>query len=435
MSKMRFQRMKGWLVVGTAALIAFACWMALVVFAAREGWFRPSPPEINDTAAFLHWAESRYKDQSRGNIAIVLIKDGRVRESYFASHGRPVNDRSLFQVASLSKWVTAWGVMTLVEKNRIDLDAPVSRYLTRWHLPESSFDNDAVTVRRLLAHTAGLTDGLGFQGFPPGETPPSIEQELTSTRDAMPGADAAVRVGARPGSHWRYSGGGYLILQLLIEEVTQEPFNDYMRRAVLRPLGMTQSTFADPDPAHLVDFYGPDGSFALHYRFTALGAASLYTSAADMTRFLQAHMAGSDGSVPGRGVLMPTTLAAMHKPIAFLYGLPVWGAGPTLYAPDGAGGHIIGHDGANFPAINTTARINPANGDGIIVLETGSISLAREIGGQWTFWQSGIVPLDTLVLIDGRGILIATAAGAIVILLGAGIAMRRMRGRSNLGPL
>lgn len=427
--------MKRRFAIAASTLTAFAFWMAFVVFAGREGWFRPSPPEKSDTAAFLQWAASCYRNQSRGNIAIVLIQDGRVRESYFASHGRPVNDRSLFQVASLSKWVTAWGVMTLVEQNRIDLDAPVSRYLTRWHLPEGPFDNEAVTVRRLLAHTAGLTDGLGFQGFPPDEAPPSIEQELAHTTDAMPGADGVVRVGAEPGSHWRYSGGGYLILQLLIEEVTREPFNSYMQRAVLQPLGMTQSTFVDPDPAYLVDFYGPDGSLALHYRFTALGAASLYTSSADLTRFLQAHMAGSDDDLPGRGVLTPTTLETMHKPIAFLYGLPVWGAGPTLYAPDGAGGYIIGHDGANFPAINTTARINPANGDGIIVLETGSISLAREIGGQWTFWQTGIVPLDTLVLIDGRSILIACAAGAIVILLGVGFAVRRMRGRSNPVPL
>ncbi|MDF3819707.1 serine hydrolase [Leptospira sp. 96542] len=413
--------MKQWFVIGAGALIAIVCWMVIVVIAGREGLFRPLPVDKNDTAALLHWAESRYKAQSQGNIAIMLIQDGIVKESYFASNGRTVDDQSLFQVASLSKWVTAWGVMTLVEQNRIDLDAPVLRYLKRWHLPEAApFDNDDVTVRRLLAHTAGLTDGLGFLGFPPEQNLPSIEEELTNTTDAMPGASGVVRVGAEPGSHWRYSGGGYLILQLLIEEVSQEPFNTYMRRAVLLPLGMAQSTYVDPDPAHLVDFFEPDGSLALHYKFTALGAASLYTSAADLTRFLQAHLPGPNGSLPGRGVLMPTTLGAMHKPNAFLYGLPVWGLGPTLYAPDGGGGYIIGHDGTNFPAINTSARTNLANRDGIIVLETGSISLAREIAGQWTFWQTGIVPLDTLVLIDGLSILITCAAGSLLILLGAG---------------
>lgn len=377
------------------------------------------PVEKGDSGAFLRWAESRYAARSRGNIAIVLIDHGQIAKTYYASHGRAVDHQSLFQVASLSKWLTAWGVMTLVEQHRIDLDAPVSRYITRWRLPRGQYDNDSVTVGRLLSHTAGLTDGLGFRGFAPGQTLPTIEQELTRPADVLPGASGVVRVGASPGSDWRYSGGGYLILQLLIEEVTQESFNAYMRRAVFEPLLMTQSTFVDPDPARLADFYGPDGSIAPHYQFTALGAASLYTSAADLTRFLQAQSRGSDGAPPGRGVLAPATLAAMRTPHAFLYGLPVWGLGQALYASDRSGGYVTGHDGGNYPAINTTARINPANGDGIIVLATGSSTLANEIGGQWTYWQTGTVPLDTLVLIDGRNILIAFVSGVVAIMLAA----------------
>ncbi|MCR6644248.1 MAG: beta-lactamase family protein [Terricaulis sp.] len=276
-----------------ATIGALAPWAVIVAVGAREGWLRPMPAPAGDTAGFLQWAKARYAAQSRGNIAIVLLENGEVAQSYFASHGRPVDQDSLFQVASVSKWLTAWGVMTLVEQGRIDLDAPVSRYLTRWRLPESAFGNDEVTVGRLLSHSAGLTDGLGFLGFAPDQTLPSIEQELDLAADAMPGANGAVRVGARPGSGWRYSGGGYLILQLLIEEVTQHSFNDYMRRAVLDPLGMTSSSFLDPDPTRLAEFYAPDGSPAIHYRFTATGAASLYTSAADLTLFLQAQAGGA----------------------------------------------------------------------------------------------------------------------------------------------
>jgi len=372
-----------------------------------------------DVAGFMRWAEDRYAAESHGNIAIVLLDDGEVVQTYFASHGRAVDGDSLFQVASISKWLTAWGVMTLVEQGRIDLDAPVSRYLTRWQLPPSDFDNDEVTIRRLLSHSAGLSDGLGFLGFTPDQTLPTIEQELTEATDAMTSADGIVRVGARPGSTWRYSGGGYLILQLLIEEVTGQSFNDYMRSAVFAPLGMSASTFVDPDPDRLVDFYAADGSPAIHYRFTATGAASLYTSADDMTRFLQAQVSGRDGALPGRGVLSPATLDEMRAPHAQLLGLPVWGLGEALYVPNGAGSFILGHDGANFPAINTTARIDPATGDGIVVLTTGRTRLAHEIGGEWTYWQSGRVGLDTIALFDARGILILFAAGALVILVGA----------------
>ncbi len=410
-----------------AGIAVLAAWAALVIFGAREGWWRPAPAPPGDTAGFVRWAEDRYAAEAHGNIAIVLIDGGEVAQTYFASHGRAVDGDSLFQVASVSKWLTAWGVMTLAEEGRLDLDAPVSRYLTRWRLPESEFDNDQVTVRRLLSHTAGLTDGLGFLGFAPDQTIPSIEDELSDVADAMTGASGVVRAGAPADGTWRYSGGSYLILQLVIEEVTQQPFNDYMRRAVFAPLGMVSSTFVDPDPKRLAEFYAADGSEAIHYRFAATGAASLYTSAADLTRFLQAHVAAADGAPPGRGVLSPRTLEMMRAPEARLATLPVWGLGPTLYAPNGAGGFVIGHDGGNFPAINTTARIDPATGDGVIVLETGSETLAREIGGEWTYWQTGIVPLDTLVLFDLRGILILFAVGAFVIILGAIVFARRGR--------
>ncbi|HRP10578.1 MAG TPA: serine hydrolase domain-containing protein [Terricaulis sp.] len=390
-------------------IAALAAWAMLVAVGAREGWWRSNVAAAGDTAGFLRWAEARYAAESKGNIAIVVIEGGEVAQSYFASHGRPVDQDTLFQTASVSKWLTAWGVMTLVADGRVDLDAPVSRYLTRWRLPASAFNNDEVTVRRLLSHTAGLTDGLGYLGFAPDQTPPSIEEELAQPSDAMPEVSGVVRVGARPGSAWRYSGGGYLILQLLIEEVTHEPFNDYMRRAVFAPLGMMHSTFVDPDPDRLADFYDRDGAPAIHYKFTATGAASLYTSAADMTRFLQAQMRTPNG------VLNAETLAAMRKPHASLLGLPIWGLGPALYAPNGAGGFVIGHDGANHPAISTTARFDPATGDGIIVLSTGVAALAHRIGGEWLYWKTGTVGLDTFFLFDLPRVLIVFCLGAALI--------------------
>lgn len=412
-----------------AVIAGLGLWAMLVAVGAREGWLRPMPAASGDTAGFLKWAESRYEAESRGNIAIVLLDNAQVAQTFFASHGRAVDNNSLFQVASMSKWLTAWGVMTLVEQRRIDLDAPVSRYLTRWRLPPSEFGDDAVTIRRLLSHTAGLTDGLGFRGFGPGEHLPSIEQELSHTVDVLPGSAGIVRVGAHPDSTWRYSGGGYLILQLLIEEVSGQSFNDYMRLAVFEPLGMTASTFVDPDPGQLADVFGPDGSPAVRYRFTATGAASLYTSAADLTRFLQAQVGGPGGAPPGRGVLSPATLQSMRAPQAYLLFMPVWGLGETLYAPSGVDDFVIGHDGGNYPAINTTARIDPATGDGIIVFSTGSATLAREIGGEWLYWQTGTVGLDTLVLFDLRSILILFAAGAMAIVLG-GISFARFGRRS-----
>jgi len=136
-----------------------------------------------------------------------------------------------------------------------------------------------------------------------------------------------------------------------------------------------------------------------------------------MTRFIEAQRPGPNGAAPGRGVLAPVTLEIMRSPQAFLLRLPVWGLGESLYAPNGAGGYVIGHDGGNSPAINTTARIDPATGDGIVVLETGNPTLAREIGGEWTFWRTGKVDFENLAVFDGQAILVQLAVGALVIVL------------------
>jgi CubicO group peptidase (beta-lactamase class C family) len=212
---------------------------------------------------------------------------------------------------------------------------------------------------------------------------------------------------ARRGS-WRYSGGGFTLLQLMIEDVTGEDFNAYMHRAVLAPLGMTESTFVAPDPKHLAQFYGADGRPAIHYKFTALAAASLYTSVNDMTRFLQAQLPG--------GTIKPNTLTQMREPHARAAGLAIWGLGTILYATNGKGGYIVGHDGNNSPAINTTGRLDPATGDGIVVLETGSGVLASRIGADWTYWHTGHV--DTLAMvIEAPATLSIFAGGATAIVL------------------
>jgi CubicO group peptidase (beta-lactamase class C family) len=117
-----------------------------------QGWsHRPLAPR-GDTSAFVTAAVARIEHENAGNAAFVLLDDGRVVAEHFQSIGEPVDRDTLFQVASLSKWVTAWGVMTLVDEGRINLDAPIATYLKRWHLPDGAFDETQVTARRLEPH-------------------------------------------------------------------------------------------------------------------------------------------------------------------------------------------------------------------------------------------------------------------------------------------
>lgn len=283
--------------VGLFTIGLLVAWVAVVFFGTSEGWWKQPLAPRGESAAFMNIASRTIDSGQAGNAVMALISDGTVHGVHAVSVGAAVNADTVFQTASLSKWLTAWGVMARVEQGKIDLDAPVSRYLKRWTLPPSAFDNNKVTARRLLSHTAGLTDGLGYAGFAPGTPVQSLEASLTRAADVSPRARGKVEVGFEPGTEWRYSGGGYAVLQLLIEDVSGDAFEAYMQRVVFRPLGMVHSTF-DWSPAQgttLAAFYGKDARPATHFRFSAVAAASLYTSVSDLTRFLQVHLPGKKG--------------------------------------------------------------------------------------------------------------------------------------------
>lgn len=388
-----------WWMSVIAALTLCIAWTVLLVVGALQGWLRTPIAARDDPAAFMRAVSAQVVRSTTGNCVVLLLRRGRPAEHFVFSVGGPVDTESIFQSASVSKWVTAWGVLRLVDAGRVDLDAPVDRYLRRWHLPPSEFDNRQVTVRRLLSHTAGLGDRLGYLGFPPGVTPPSIVEELKQPRDPMPGA-GAISVVREPGTTWQYSGGGYLILQLLVEDVTGQRFGDYMRSDVLVPLGIRESSFdvGEIPEQSLAPVFDEHRRPATRYRFTAVAAASLYTSASELARFALAHARGPGGEAPGRGVLRPETVRLMATPAFTLHGLASWGLGVRTHVQTASGHHVFGHDGNNFPALHHAVRIDADTGDGIVVLGSGDNQLAARLAEAWVFWHTGRGDLDTLRL-------------------------------------
>lgn len=409
-----------------ATVLAMALWTGTVFIGTSEGWWKTP---ITDSAAskeFVGPVRDKVAAEHRGNLGFALIEKGKVVDQFSVSSGEPVDENSIYQVASLGKWLTAWGVMVLVEDGLVELDAPVSKYLTRWNLPDSDFDHSGVTIGRLLSHTAGLDDSLGYDGFDTPEDVQTLEASLTRAEDASLGKSGIVKVGGEPGAEWKYSGGGYTMLQLVIEEVSGLSFADHMKQRIFEPLGMTRTTF-DHDEAiawGLAENFTTTSKTEPFRWYTALGATSLFTSPADMARFVAVQSPSGSQSV-----LSQETLTAMASSHATSMGADVWGLGVMLYAPNNQDGFIIGHDGNNEPAINTAVRFDPATGDGIVVLETGSSLLATEIASEWVFWKTGNVDNLAFAMVLESMFLWILAGCAIILLVALVIGWRQWRNR------
>ena len=277
-------------------------------------------------------------------LAVALVHHGRLvwAAGYGVANrttGQPVTATTRFQAASLSKPVTAWGVLRLVESGRIGLDEPIVGHLLRWRPPASPFDADGLTVRRLLSHTAGLSVH-GYVGQRADRPLPSIVASLSGkTGDGFP-----VELLEAPGQRWLYSGGGYSLAQLLVEELTGRPFADYMQAEVLEPLGMTASSFRWSRTAATARPYDADDRPLPDFSFAEQAAAGLVTTAPDLARFLAAALAGPRGEPPGRGVLSPAGVQVALTAAPATDGR--WGLGYGLGLTPG-GDRLAYHEGAN----------------------------------------------------------------------------------------
>ena len=194
-----------------------------------------------------------------------------------------------FKAASpSSKPVTTLAVLHLVHEGKLSLDTDVNQYLTSWKLPPSELtEHSNVTLRELLTHSAGVTVH-GFAGYPANAPLPSLVQVLNGE---APANNSPIRVDTVPGTSWRYSGGGFEIIQEVLNDVTGTPFPKLMHDLVLQPLGMRHSTYEQPLPGkllahrgdllHRVDGTPVDGG---PHVYPEQAAAGLWTTPSDLAR-------------------------------------------------------------------------------------------------------------------------------------------------------
>lgn len=261
--------------------------------------------------------------------SIAVIEDGAIKwaKGYGIANtesGKAVDVNTLFQAGSISKPVAALAALHLAQEGKVDLDADVNQYLKNWQIPESKFtETEKVTIRRLLTHNAGMTVH-GFPGYTQQDSFPSIISVLNGK-----GNTPAIFVDTLPGEIWRYSGGGYTVMEKAVEDVSGMPLENYLAEYILPGFGMTHSTYEQPlsESRHgeASAAYDNEGQLieGLWHNYPEQAAAGLWTTPTDLAHYIltvQEVLAGKKESVLTKATL--EKMLTKHK--------NDWGLGPSL---------------------------------------------------------------------------------------------------------
>lgn len=261
-------------------------------------------------------------------VSIAVIHDGHLEwaKAYgvLSPGGAGATTETLFQAASISKSVTTMAALQLVEAGKLALDAPIGSELKTWTLPPGkASESNPVTLRKLLSHTAG-TNVHGFAGYGAGSAVPTLTQVLEGVK---PANSPAVVVDQVPGESFRYSGGGFCVVQRAILDATGVSFPAFLDHTVLKPLGMSHSTFEQPLPPTLrshaalpVDGQGKPIAGGPHI-YPEMAAAGLWTTPTDLAKWLIEMQKSLVGDA--NHVLSPAMTRTMLTPVRGRYGLGV----------------------------------------------------------------------------------------------------------------
>jgi CubicO group peptidase (beta-lactamase class C family) len=300
-------------------------------------------------------------------VSVAVIHDGKIAwaKGYGvtqAGGNTPITPATLFQAASISKSVTAIAAMRMVQDGVLELDRPANDYLVSWKLPAPS-DSGIVTVRQLLSHTAGVTVS-GFPGYAAGKPVPTLIQVLNGV---PPAVTEPVRVTSAPGTEWRYSGGGYTVIQQLMMDVDKKPFAALMDDRVLRPMQMHDSGFLQPASAVMLGRAAmPHDSSGIAYAggpwtYPELSAAGLWSTPTDLAKLL----IGLQGAAAGKTA--PFLTASMAKTMFTVvrngYALGFKMEAARSLISFGHGGHNHGYQSSMLAYLDS--------GEGVVVMTNG----------------------------------------------------------------
>jgi CubicO group peptidase (beta-lactamase class C family) len=314
----------------------------------------------------------RLEELNVPGVSIAVINNGEIewaRGYGFADKAReiPVTPETLFQAASISKPVAAMAALKFVEDGLLDLDRNVNEKLTSWQIPDNEFTTERkVTLRGLVNHSAGTTV-WGFPGYERGGDIPATVGVLDGEGNTDP-----IRVWKEPGESWRYSGGGYTVMQLMLSDVAGKPFPQLMAETVLEPIGMSNSTYEQPLPesrhaqaatAYQGNGYPVEGDWHV---YPEMAAAGLWTTPTDLAKYAMEVQRAYAGE--GR-ILSQEMTRQMLQP-----GMNSHGLGPSI------SGDRFGHGGSNAGfRCQLTAFIEGGRGAVVMTNSDNGGRLAQEL--------------------------------------------------------
>ena len=290
---------------------------------------------------------------------VALVENGAVTaRAHFGLRDKagrlPVNDDTIFHWASITKTMTAIGIVQLRDRGLISLDDPIVKYVPELRKVHNAFaaktKTEAITIRQLLSHSAGFRMGTwpwvepetaGEQAWQPFE-PPAWEQLVAM----MP----YTQVEFAPGTKYSYSNPGYVYLGRVIEDVTGQPFETYIDKEILRPLGMTRAFFdqapsflrANKSHSYFVDDAGlTEARFDFDTGITVMNGG-LNAPASDLAKYVGLLQGSADAATQARydAIIARRSLEEMWTPV-----VPV-STGVSM----GLGFFLEAHGGRNFVA-------------------------------------------------------------------------------------
>ena len=315
---------------------------------------------IDQADEFLH---GQFNQHAAGGLAVGIVHRGELvyaRGLGWADYAtrRPVTPDTSFRIGSISKTFTAIGIMQLWEQGKIDIDAPVNDYLKSYRFGHPDPSAPPITIRHIFTHRTGLGDIRSWRELLPGQ-PISIAAEKGQIPPLNDFYSEGLNTELHPGRKWAYDNHAYGTLGQVIEDVSGQPFGQYMIHKVFEPLGMHRTDYFLTERVH--DFatgYQVQGGPLEQVEYKDIvvpGAGSIFSSVNQMARYVSALMNGG-ANEHGRIIQEETLAMMMERQWGLDDRLP--GMGMTFWL-ENVQGHRIAQHGGGWPGFISMMLVAP----------------------------------------------------------------------------